>query len=115
MSEARRGKRAAVTEEQKAARNEARRQKRATMTEEQKAQENARRRKERTEKAEKEQVDFNLKVDDPITDGAFHDFEQNPERSALLFHLNSGLNKFCAVDSLLDDSLDDQRVFYVGG
>ena len=46
-------------------------------------------------------VDFSMKIDDNITNDSFYDFEQSPECSALLYHLNSGHHKFYQVEKLI--------------
>ena len=46
-------------------------------------------------------VDFSMKIDDYITNDLFYDFEQSPECSALLYHLNSGHHKFYHVEKLI--------------
>ena len=108
QNEARRNKRMARSMEKREAH---RRETRANMTTEERNAKNAARREDRAVEVAMKQVDFSLKISDPIPEGAFHDFEQNPERSALLYHLNSGHGKFRSIDALLNSALDnDEKV-----
>ena len=90
------------TEAQKAARTTeaakaARRQTRPPRTAAQKAARTSAAR----EKRSSEQVDFSLLDSDSITENAFYGFEQNPETAALLYHFNSGHDRFRSMEKLL--------------
>ena len=55
------------------------------------------------EHTKKTSVNFSMKVGNSLTDCSFYDFEQSPECSTLLYHINSGHNKFAAVNDLLKE------------
>ena len=101
---------AATYDKTKDAINESRKSQRAASSEETKDAINEARRSNRKVSMEQHGVDFTLKTGEKLTQDSFHDFEQHPERSVLLFHHNSGIDKFSMVDNLFDSSLDPETV-----
>jgi hypothetical protein len=131
----RRAKRDALTPEQKATakryENAKRRAKCAALTPEQKATENAKRRSKRAENMKKpgpsiklqerqqkqkmrekhaeakisQRANFNMTSLPEDTSPLFYEFENCPEASALLYHLNSGHEEFNKTDSFLEEAL----------
>jgi chemotaxis protein histidine kinase CheA len=131
----RRAKRDALTPEQKATakryENAKRRAKCAALTPEQKATENAKRRSKHAENMKKpgpsiklqerqqkqkmrekhaeakisQRANFNMTSLPEDTSPLFYEFENCPEASALLYHLNSGHEEFNKTDSFLEEAL----------